>query len=216
MSKSLKLSYSNFQDDIQTVSLLGEEIGTIERVNIRYDDNAKTPFMYVFRHTSNKYITQVNLEKTNFIVVPFSSMATKRSRLADWIWANIEEIDCNVINRGNHYLHLFSFLKEKVEVFEADYDEHYKHSYNEDHVWDASVFFEQIGKIYYFGSEHELNDRNRLFKSTSRSTLHKMKKMVEGLVFDKLEKRAEERYAYCCLHQYITPSEATKQRHATN
>ena len=201
MSKSLKLSYSNFQDDIQTVSLLGEEIGHIERVMIRYDDNAKTPFMYVFRLFANKYITKTN--NSDFIVVPFSSMATKRSRLADWLWANIEEKNCNVVNGVINYFHLFSFLKEKVEAFEADYED-FGHIVEEDHVWDASVMMEEldIDKIYYFGSEHKLNDRNRLVKSTSRSTLHKMKKMVEGLVFDELEKRAEERYAYCCLHQY--------------
>jgi len=197
MSKSLKLSYSNFQDDIQTVSLLGEEIGTIERVNIRYDDNAKTPFMYVFRHFSNKYISEKS-EKTDFIVVPFSSMATKKSRLADWLWANIEEKNCKVTTRVASYHHLFSFLKEKVEVFEADYEDKCVHTHYQDHVWDVSVMMDEldIDKIYYFGSEHELNDTNRLFKSTSRSTLHKMKKMVEGLVFDELEKRAEERYAY--------------------
>lgn len=197
MSNDLKLDYSGFHDNLDTISLLGEEIGTIEVVNHEMVID-ELPFMYVFRHTRCKYNNWTN--ENGFIALPYSSMARKGSKNADILWTRIEIDDygCCFNDSLKDYEPHYKYLKTKMESLStlSEYLD-FIHLVNKDHVWDISdVSFDNLGidTIYYFGSEHSLIKDPSDEEDTTRSTLHKMKKMVEDKLFDYLEKRAEETY----------------------
>ena len=128
-------------------------------------------------------------------------MARKGSKNADILWTRIEIDDygCCFNYCEYDYEPHYKYLKTKMASLStlSEYLD-FIHLVNKDHVWDISdVSFDNLGidTIYYFGSEHRLiKDPSDEEEDTTRSTLHKMKKMVEDKLFDFLEKRAEETY----------------------
>ena len=205
MSHKFLLTYRPIKFNKQGVFFLDEKIGEIEKIICPdYGDQPASVMGYVFRFYEHspliQYYTQCDLTnaiKNSFLVLPFSSMAVRKSGVAKNIWTSIER---HVLSKKEENVWdtslstpIFDFLFREKELLSKGEKKAYV-----DCVWDYPRSDKNnISKIYYFGDLKDKRCHFTLHKNNYYRIAHfKVKEIAETLIFDLFEEQAEQRYKW--------------------